>query len=70
MSKCSYCGRENDSGAIVCIGCRTPLTERTTQSAPTARRPTVTCPKCGAPDSYTQAIELRSSFNLGVFLLV
>lgn len=69
MSKCSYCGRENDDAAITCIGCHTPLKESITQSAPTARRSTVICPKCGAPDSYTQAIELRSSFNLGVFLL-
>jgi hypothetical protein len=69
MSKCSYCGRENDGAAIACVECRTPLTEGTTQSAPGARRSRVTCPKCGAPDSYTQAIELRSSFNVGVFLL-
>jgi hypothetical protein len=69
MNKCSYCGRENDDAAITCKGCCTPLAESISQSATAARPSIVTCPKCGTSDSYTQAIELRSSFNLGVFLL-
>jgi hypothetical protein len=66
MKKCSYCGRENDDAAVACSNCGTPMTEGDTPSAQPTK---VGCPKCGTVDNYRAAVGLRSSFNLGTFLL-
>lgn len=67
MSKCSYCGRENAATATACAACGMALGAQPAGQA--QRVPEVTCPKCGAQDNYTEAMQLRSSFSLGAFLL-
>lgn len=68
MKKCSYCGRENDDAAVACSNCGTPMTEAGAPPA-SVQQTKVSCPKCGAVDNYRAAVRLRSSFNLGTFLL-
>ena len=69
MSRCSYCGRENDGAATACSSCGTPVETEGCEDGDLSQTPGVTCPNCGARDNYTKAVELRSSFNLGTFLL-
>jgi RNase P subunit RPR2 len=68
VKKCSYCGRANDDAAIACSDCGTPMEEADTSPAQ-VRSTKTSCPKCGAVDNYRPAVALRSSFNLGTFLL-
>ena len=69
MSKCSYCGRENDGTAAACSSCGTPIELEGREEANLSQVKGAACPKCGARDNYTKAVKLRSSFSLGTFLL-
>jgi hypothetical protein len=67
MKACSYCGKQYPDEAEVCALDQHPL-KAPADSATGVASPKVTCPRCGAADDFTHALEMRSSFSLLAFL--
>ena len=68
MTRCSYCGFENDVTVSICKGCGSTLPKVESRVIPAkAVVSGPACPVCGGQD-YSEALALRGSFSWLVFL--